>query len=67
MAYTNEQKKEWASQKRATRRQFAYSYLGGKCAVCGLAEDLEFDHIDPATKICNISCLWTASEEKFIA
>lgn len=24
--------------------------LGGVCAVCGAAEDLEFDHIDPSTK-----------------
>lgn len=24
--------------------------LGGRCAFCGSQEDLEFDHIDPATK-----------------
>lgn len=24
---------------------------------CGVAEDLEFDHIDPATKLCEVSTL----------
>lgn len=24
--------------------------LGGKCVLCGATEDLELDHIDPATK-----------------
>ena len=25
--------------------------LGGKCVRCGATEDLEFDHIDPVTKV----------------
>ena len=29
--------------------------LGGKCQHCGSIEDLEFDHIDPSTKIENVS------------
>lgn len=28
--------------------------LGGRCAVCGTTENLEFDHIDPATKLFTI-------------
>lgn len=31
--------------------------LGGLCEVCGTHEDLAFDHIDPSTKIHNISSL----------
>jgi hypothetical protein len=29
--------------------------LGGKCFVCGDIEDLEFDHIDPKTKLFSIT------------
>jgi hypothetical protein len=25
--------------------------LGGRCVRCGANEDLEFDHIDPSTKV----------------
>ena len=32
------------------RRNDALIYLGGKCAVCGTIEKLEFDHIDPSEK-----------------
>lgn len=32
------------------RRQRAINLLGGKCALCGAVEELEFDHIDPASK-----------------
>lgn len=33
----------------------ALDYLGGSCAVCGSTTNLEFDHVDPATKILDIS------------
>ncbi len=29
--------------------------LGGKCVRCGTTENLEFDHIDPSTKVFAIS------------
>jgi hypothetical protein len=29
----------------------AREMLGGQCVVCGTTEDLEFDHISPATKL----------------
>lgn len=29
----------------------AREQLGGQCIICGRTEDLEFDHIDPATKL----------------
>lgn len=31
--------------------------LGGKCAKCGSVDRLEFDHIDPATKVAPISSM----------
>jgi hypothetical protein len=35
---------------RAARRAQLIEMLGGRCVRCGAVEDLEFDHIDPATK-----------------
>ena len=40
---------------KAGRRAKLVEMLGGKCARCGATEDLEFDHIDPATKCFTIS------------
>jgi hypothetical protein len=37
--------------------------LGGKCAECKAATDLEIDHIDPALKKFNPSKLWSAKWE----
>lgn len=49
------------------RRLTAIEYLGGVCVVCGIASDLEFDHIDPETKYKSIAKLSSASEVKFKA
>lgn len=47
---------------RAARRARLVEMLGGCCARCGDSEDLEFDHIDPATKAfaigSNLSRAW---------
>lgn len=37
------------------RMQEAKNMLGDKCVVCGTTEDLEFDHIDPTTKLFTIA------------
>lgn len=39
----------------ARKRERAKVYLGGKCVRCGATEDLQFDHIDPATKSFTIT------------
>lgn len=50
---------------RNKRRTYAYAKLGGRCVKCGSTDSLEFDHIDPTTKILTISKLWTASKTIF--
>ena len=40
---------------RSRRRARALDHLGGRCVACGTTDRLEFDHIDPATKVLTIS------------
>lgn len=47
------------------RRAAAIDYLGGACAYCGAVEDLEFDHIDRATKLTTIARASSFSESRF--
>lgn len=47
------------------RRAHAIAELGGKCADCGSEESLEFDHVDPETKLNEISKLWSYSDGRF--
>lgn len=46
---------------RERRRKWARNSLGGRCAVCGSEEELEFDHIDRATKLFAIGAMWQMS------
>lgn len=55
-------KKRWEN-----RRTTAIAYLGGKCLECGTTEDLEFDHIDPSTKVCSVAKASSFSEQRFWA
>lgn len=58
---------EYMRRRYHTRRQAAISFLGGVCVSCGTTEELEFDHIDPASKEADICKVWSASEAKFWA
>lgn len=49
------------------RRAAAVTQLGGECVECGATEELEFDHIDPSTKVSTIAQLSSASEVRFQA
>jgi 5-methylcytosine-specific restriction endonuclease McrA len=50
VGYTGEQKRKYQLAWLAKRRDRGTEILGGKCAICGSTENLEVDHIDPATK-----------------
>ncbi len=48
------------------RKAWAIDYLGGHCNSCGSINDLQFDHIDPSTKIIDIPSLYTNSMKIFM-
>jgi len=47
------------------RRAAAIIRLGSVCIVCGANENLEFDHIDPDTKLCSVARASSFSEVRF--
>ena len=40
---------------KARTKKRALDYLGARCVTCGVPDALDFDHIDPATKVIEIS------------
>lgn len=62
-AYMRQYMKDWYDRRHAE----AVALLGSHCAQCPETQDLQFDHIDPATKSMTIAKMWTASEERFQA
>lgn len=50
-----EQRRIRARTRYRARKALALEILGGKCVRCGSADQLEFDHIDPATKSFTIT------------
>lgn len=48
------------------RRAEAIEFLGGKCVECGATEALEFDHIDPSTKVMTIARASSRNAEFFM-
>lgn len=65
MANSNEYMNNYMKDRWAKRRKEAIEKLGGKCNECESLEDLQFDHIDPMTKIATVAKMSSMSEEKF--
>ncbi len=59
-----EHRNQHAQRSRGKARAFAY--LGGACVACGTSETLEFDHIDPSTKVESISRLYAVAWTKLM-
>jgi hypothetical protein len=51
----NEKRVPYFNNRRTILKEEAKQKLGGKCVWCGITENLEFDHIDPAQKQFTIS------------
>lgn len=65
--YTPEQRRAYMAAYREQRMTEARERLGGRCVVCGTTERLEFDHIDPTTKVKPVTQMQHASKAKFFA
>lgn len=63
MGYSGEKKRQYDRERLAAKRLEAIAYLGGRCVVCGLADELEFHHRDPLEKTSDVSillgCQWS--------
>jgi hypothetical protein len=53
--YTAEQMRQYQNSRRSRLRAELIAELGGACSWCGSAEDLQFDHIEPGTKLFTIA------------
>jgi hypothetical protein len=49
--------KKYMKERRDNRRKELHEKFGNKCIKCGSAENLQFDHIDPKTKVDTIANL----------
>jgi hypothetical protein len=65
--YTPEQRRLYMAGYRERRMTEARERLGGRCSVCGATEALEFDHVDPSTKVKPVTQMQHASKKKFFA
>lgn len=65
--YTTEQYRAYRERRYAKRIELGLKTLGEKCVVCEATEKLEFDHIDPSTKLFDITTGWTRKLDLFMA
>lgn len=63
---TNYNRNDYDQNRYLERIKAAYTLLGGKCVACGSIEDLQFDHVDPLTKLFNITNGTGFSNQKFL-
>lgn len=52
---TNEYMREYMARRYEERKAWAIERLGGSCTKCRSTSELQFDHIDPATKEFSIA------------
>lgn len=57
--------REWHAERWRRNRAEGIEILGSKCAECGSTRELQFDHVDPGTKVS--SNIWTWARERRLA
>jgi hypothetical protein len=62
----NEYMRGYLNKRWQQRRAWGIELLGGKCVDCGGTSDLQFDHIDPATKEFTLSSKPFCSKDQFL-
>jgi hypothetical protein len=55
VSYTAKQMREYQKRRREALRAELIQMLGGKCTRCDATSDLQFDHVDPSTKLFSIA------------
>lgn len=63
----NEYMRLYMKERARKRVAAAKEQLGGKCVRCGSVDDLQFDHIDPTTKLFTLAKGSSFSEERWQA
>lgn len=58
MSYEPEKNKAYLNERYAEQRAMFIALLGGKCAVCGVKENLQIDHIYWQNKGFDVGQLW---------
>lgn len=59
--------KEYMQKRYYERMNLARERLGGKCVICSVQNDLEFDHINPDDKMFDISDGWNKPLDIFLS
>jgi 5-methylcytosine-specific restriction endonuclease McrA len=59
--------RDYQREKARTRIAKARELLGGKCVECGAEENLQFDHINPNTKVAKISVIANWAWDRFLS
>ena len=62
MPLYGEAKRKYQREWMASRRLDWIESKGGRCALCGSADRLEVDHIDPSTKLMQPREIWSRAE-----
>lgn len=67
MPQDKETHRNYMNEQNDRRRTAAIQSLGGACVICGTTNNLDFDHVDPTTKLFTISSGLSRTESVFWA